>query len=55
MWEAVETSARKVRMGKVEGRRGKGGSREKERRKGEEEEGEDDGSEESSRGMGNMG
>jgi len=47
----VEASARKVRVGKAEGRRGKGGSREKDGRKGEEEDkekGEDDGSEESS-------
>ena len=51
MWEAVEAGARKVRVGKVEGRREKGGSREKEERKGEEEDkekGEDDGSKESS-------
>ena len=51
----METSARKVWMGKAEGRRGKVGSRKKERRKGEEEEEKDDGSEESSGGMGNMG
>ena len=38
MWEAVETSARKIRIGKAEGRRDKEGSREKERRKGKEEE-----------------
>jgi len=36
MWEAVETSTRKVRIGEAEGRRSKGRSREKER--GEEEE-----------------
>ena len=37
MWEAVETGARKVGIGEVEGRRSKGGSRKKERGKGEEE------------------
>ena len=55
MWEAVETSVRKVGMGKAEGRRGKEGSREKERRKGEEEEGKANGSEESSRRMRDIG
>jgi len=38
MWKAVETSAREVGMGKTEGRRSKGGGREKERREGEKEE-----------------
>ena len=34
MWEAMEAGARKVRVGKAEGRRGKEGSREeKEKRK----------------------
>ena len=33
MWEAVKACARKVRMGKTEGRRGKGGSREKKEKK----------------------
>ena len=37
MWEAVEASARKVGMGKAEGRRGKRGSREEKGGKGEEE------------------
>ena len=53
MWEAVETSTGKVRMGETKGR-----GWEKEGRKIKEEEtekGEDNGSKESSRGMGNMG
>ena len=57
MWEAVEAGARKVGVGKAEGRRRKGGSREKEGRKGEEEDkekGKDHGSKEGSGGMGNM-
>ena len=33
MWEAVETSAREVRMGEAEGGRSKGGSRKKEKKK----------------------
>ena len=53
MWEAVETSTGKVRMGETKGRGWK-----KEGRKIKEEETEkeeDNGSKESSRGMGNMG
>ena len=34
MWEAMETGAREIRVGEVEGRRSKGGSQKKERRKG---------------------
>ena len=58
MWKAVETSIRKIGMGEAEGRRSKGGSRQKERGKEEEEEtekGRSSGSKESSRGVGDMG
>jgi len=60
MWEAVETSTRKIRVGKIEGRRGKRGSREEEggKREGKEEEieeRENHGGKESSRGVENMG
>ena len=58
MWEAVETSAREVRVGKAKGRRSEGRSREKERRKREEEEaekGKANGGEESSKEMGDIG
>jgi len=34
MWKAVETGAREVRVGKVEGRRSKGRSQKKERGEG---------------------
>ena len=54
----METSTREVRMGEIEGRRGKGGSRKKKERKGEKEEtkkGKTNGDKESSGGMGNMG
>ena len=37
MWQAVEISVGKVRLGKAEGRGKKRGSRKKKRRKGEEE------------------
>ena len=58
MWEAVKACARKVGMGKTEGRRSKGGSRKEKGGKEEEEEiekGNNSGSKESSRGMGNIG
>jgi len=58
IWKAVETCARKVGIGKAEGRRGKRGSREKKGEKEKEEEtekGRNSGSKESRRGMGNMG
>ena len=58
MWEAVETGAREVGMGEVEGRRSEGRSRKKERGKGEEEEtekGKNSGSQKSSRRVGDMG
>jgi len=58
MWEAVEAGARKVGMGKAEGRRGKRGSRKEKGGKEEEEETEkwkSSGSKESSGRMGNMG
>jgi len=60
MWEVVETSTRKIRVGKTEGRRGKRESREKEggKREGKKEETEkreNHRGKESSRGVGNMG
>jgi len=58
MWKAVEASSRKVRMGKIEGRRSERRSRKEMRGKGKEKEAEkrkDSGSEENSRGVGNMG
>ena len=56
MWEAVETGAREIGVGKAEGRRGKGGSREKERRKEEKTvETENNRSKKSSGGVGDMG
>ena len=54
VWEVVEASTRKVRMGETKERRGKGGRGEKEREKGEEEKTEKEknsGSKESSREM----
>ena len=58
MWKAVETSIRKIGMGEAEGRRSKGGSREKERgegKEGETEKGKTSGSKERSGGVGNIG
>ena len=58
MWEAVETSAGEVRMGEVEGRRSKRGSRKTKRGKGKEEETKErknGRSKKSSRGVGDMG
>jgi len=58
MWEIVETSARKIRVGKAKEERSKRRSGEKEGREGEEEETEkekDNGGEEGNRGMGNIG
>jgi len=58
MWEAVETGAREVGVGKAEGRRSKGRSWKEERGKGQEEEiekGEDNGGKKGGRGMGDMG
>ena len=58
MWKAVEAGTRKVRMEEAEGRRSKGGSREKKGREGEEEEtkkGKNNRGKESSEGIGDMG
>ena len=58
MWKAVEASTREVRMGKTEGERSERRSRKKTRRKEKEEEAEkrkDYRSEESSKGVGNIG
>ena len=47
MWEAVEVGAREIGVGKIKGRRSKGGKREEEREERKEEkpeEGEDGGS-----------
>jgi len=58
VWQAVEASTGKIRMGEAEGRGSEGRSREEERRerqKEEAEKGEDSRSKESSRGMGDMG
>ena len=58
MWKAVEAGTRKVGIGEAEGRRSKGGSREKKGREGEEEEikkGKNNKGKESSGRMGDMG
>ena len=58
VWETVETSAREVGIGETKGRRGKRGSRKKEREKGKEEEtekGENSGGKKSSRRVEDMG
>jgi len=58
MWEAVKTSARKVRMEKAKGGGSRGRSREEtrgERQKKEIEKREDDGSKKSGRKMGDLG
>jgi len=57
VWQAIEASAGKIRVGETERRGSKGRSGKEERRKRQKEEvekGEDSRSEESSRGMGNM-
>ena len=58
MWEAVEARTGKVRLGKIERKGSKGGSRKETREKGEEkktEERKDSRSQESGRGVGNLG
>jgi len=58
MWKAVETSARKIGVGKAKGRRSERRSWKKEGREGQKEETEkreDDGGKEGDRGMRNMG
>ena len=58
VWQTVEASTRKIRVGETERRGSKGRSREEKGRKGQEEEtekGEDDESKEDGRGMENMG
>ena len=58
MWKAVETSSGEIGMGKAEGERRKGRSREETRRERQEkktEKREDNGSEESSRRIGDLG
>ena len=60
MWEAVETEAEKTRVVKIKERRGKGESRKEMKRESrktekETEERKNNGSEENSRGMGDLG
>ena len=58
MWETVETSVRKIRVGEAKRGRSKRKSRKKKKRKEKEEEtekGENSGGKESSRRVGNMG